>query len=427
VKPRLHIFIACGLIACGFFTDCDKLKAGIPASELAKALAENNLDTVRAAVAKAREALGNKAGEPEVPDEFRAVPAEARLMSRAEAQRGFTPHFVTLEKMRWWKVGIDPTTLTAPLRGPASVIVGNVAAARAKLDGAERSLAMAKDAAAFLIWAQEQAGSGVYPFPAARGTSKARAMEVATRFIANADKMGKLETVVRNGWAFDDAGDGGLQFDNGECGVAMLHLYEVTKDDRHLESVRKSADWAAGQPLCPNWNYNSFSVFLLSRMHAATQEQKYLDAAIIKARLGVIPGQLTNGPHAGRWIDPHNARPAYHYIMMRALTQLVAVMPPEHVARPEIVCALSRGLKTRNAEMVARGMMNKEHAMESLLLVNQTFKNDAAFLRDTHSSAALEAIGRLVSDEARRGKQPLAPGAWGLFLEFIASGTPLAP
>jgi len=162
-------------------------------------------------------------------------------------------------------------------------------------------------------------------------------------------------------------------------------------------------------------------------MFAVTQEPKYLDAAIIKARLGVIPGQLTNGPRAGRWIDPHNARPAYHYIMMRALTQLVAVMPPEHVERPEIVCALSLGLKTRNAEMVARGMMNKEHAMESLLLVNQTFKNDAAFLRDTHSSAALEAIGRLVSDEARRGKQPLAPGAWGLFLEFIASGTPLAP
>jgi hypothetical protein len=427
VKPRLRILIVCGLVACGFFADCNESNAALSTSALAKALAENNLDAVRAAAAKGREALGNKVGEPEVPDEFRPVPAQARLMSRDEAQLGFTPHFATLEKMRWWKVGIDPTTLTAPLRGPASVIIGNLAAARAKLDGTERSLAMAKDAAAFLIWAQEQAGGGVYPFPAARGTSKARAMQVATRFIANADKTRKLETVVRNGWVFDDAGDGGLQFDNGECGVAILHLYEVTKDERHLESVRKSADWAARQPLCPNWNYNSFSVFLLSRMYVVTQEQKYLDAAIMKARLGVIPGQLTNGPRAGRWIDPHNARPAYHYIMMRALTQLVAVMPPEHVARPEIVCSLSLGLKTRNAEMVARGIMNKEHAMESLLLVNHTFENDAAFLQDTHSSAALEAIGRLVSDEARRGKQPLAPGAWGLFLEFIASKTAITP
>ena len=393
----------------------------MPTFELAKALAENNLDAVRAAVAKGREALGKKAGEPEVADEFRRVPADAKLLSRDEAQRGFTPHFATLEKMRWWKTGVDPKTLTAPLRGPASVITGNVAASRAKLDGAERSLAMAKDAAEFLMWAQEQAGAGVYPFPAARGTSNARAMDVATRFLANAEKAGKLDTVVRNGWAFDDAGDGGLQFDNGECGTAMLDLYEVTKDKSYLDSARKSADWAAARPLCPNWNYNSFSVHLLAKIFGVTHEAKYLDAAIHKARLGVIPGQLTDGPRAGRWMDPHNARPAYHYIMMRALAQLAAVMPPDHVARPEILGALSLGLKTRNAEMVTQGVMNKDHAMESLLLVNHVFKNDPAFLRETQSTAALDAIGRLVSEEARRGKQPLGPGAWGLFLEFIAS------
>ena len=94
MKPRLRI-----LIACGFFNDCDESNAAVPTSELAKALAENNLDAVRAAAAKGREALGNKAGEPEVLDEFRAVPAQARLMSRDEAQLGFTPHFATLEKM----------------------------------------------------------------------------------------------------------------------------------------------------------------------------------------------------------------------------------------------------------------------------------------------------------------------------------------
>lgn len=419
--------ITCILLACCILTGCDRSKAAMPTSELAKALTENDLDAVRAAVAKGREALGKKAGEPEVTDEFRPVPAEAKLISRDEAQRGFTPHFATLEKMRWWKTGVDPTTLTAPLRGPASVITGNVAAVRAKLDGAERSLAMAKDAADFLIWAQEQAGSGVYPFPAARGTSNARAMEVATRFLANAEKSGKLDTVVRNGWAFDDAGDGGLQFDNGECGAAMLDLYEVTKDNRHLDSARKSADWAAARLLCPNWNYNSFSVFLLAKIFGVTHDAKYLDAAILKARLGVIPGQLTDGPRAGRWMDPHNARPAYHYIMIRALVQLVAVMPIDHAARPEIVSALSLGLKTRNAEMVARGVMNKDHALESLLLVNQVFKNDAVFLRDTQSSAALDAIGRLVSEEARRGKQPLGPAAWGLFLEFIASKAAVGP
>jgi hypothetical protein len=409
------------LIACCLVTGCDRSTAQSPASELAKALAANDPAAVRAAVAKGREVLGTKAGEPEVADEFRRVPADAKLLSRDEAQRGFTPHFAALEKMRWWKVGVDPTKLTAPLRGPASVIAGNLAAMRARLDGADRSLAMAKDAAEFLMWAQEQAGAGLYPFPAARGTSDAQAMRVATRFLANAEKAGKLDTIVRNGWAFDDAGDGGLQFDNGECGAAMLDLYEATKDARYLESGRKAADWAAARPLCPNWNYNSFSVHLLAKIFGITREAKYLEAAVHKARLGVIPGQLTDGPRAGRWMDPHNARPAYHYIMMRALAQLAAVMPPDHDARPEILGALSLGLKTRNAEMVTRGVMTKDHAMESLLLVNQAFKSDSAFLRETQSAAALEVIGRLVSEEARRGKQPLGPGAWGLFLEFIAS------
>ena len=427
IKPTAHIVIRCYFIACCILTGCSRSKAQMPTADLTRALAVNNLEAVRAAVAAGREMLEKKAGEPEVADEFRPVPADAKLFTREEAQRGFTPHFGTLERMRWWKIGVDPTTLTAPLRGPASVIVGNVVVVRAKLDGAERSLAMAKDAADFLIWAQERAGSGGYPFPAARGTSKARAMEVATRFITNAEKAGKLDTVVRNGWAFDDAGDGGLQFDNGECGAAMLDFFEVTKDQRYLDSARKAADWAGARPLCPNWNYNSFSVFLLARIFAVTHETKYLDAAIHKARLGVIPGQLPDGPHAGRWVDPHNARPAYHYIMMRALAQLAAVMPPEHAARPEIVGALMLGLKTRNAEMVARGVMNKDHAIESLLLVNHVFKSDTAFLRDTQSTAALDAIGRLVSEEARRGKQPLGPGAWGLFLEFIASKPAAGP
>ena len=412
------------LIACCVLAGCDGSKAQMPVAALAKALAANDLDAVRAAARAGREALGKKAGEPEVADEFRRVPADAKLLSHEEAQRGFTPHFETLEKMRWWKVGVDPTTLTAPLRGAASVISGNVAATRAKLDGADRSLAMAKDAAEFLMWAQKQAGSGVYPFPAAKGTSNARAMEVATRFLQNAEKAGRLDTVVRNGWAFDDAGDGGLQFDNGECGAAMLDLYEVTKDERHLDSVRKAADWAAARPLCPNWNYNSFSVYLLAKIFGVTHDVKYLDAAIHKARLGVIPGQLTDGPHAGRWMDPHNARPAYHYIMMRALAQLAAAMPADHADRPEILRALSLGLKTRNAEMVAQGVMNKDHAMETLLLVNSSFKNDPSFLRETQSIEALHAIGRLVSEEARHGKQPLGPGAWGKFLEFIITKHP---
>jgi hypothetical protein len=388
---------------------------------LVQALASNNLQAVRAAVAAGRAALGGQAGVPEVADTYLPVPKDKPLFTAEEARRGFAPMSDRLEKERWWIVGADPAKLTAPLRGPASVMTGYAAAFRAKLDGAERNLERAQEAAEFLMWAQQQAGSGGFPFPAARGTSKARAMEVAARFLAKAEKEGKLAQVVRNGWAFDDLGDGGLQFDNGECGAAMFELYEVTQDPRHLASARKAAGWALACPLCPNWNYNSFSVWLLAKAYGVTGEAKYLEAALHKARLGVIPGQLTDGPRAGRWVDPHNARPAYHYIMMRALAQLVAVIPNGYPARAEILSALKLGLQARNAEIINRGVMNKDKALEALLLVNRAFAADAAFLQKTHSAEALHALGVFVSEETRRGKMPLSPGEWGRFLEFVVA------
>lgn len=184
-----------------------------------------------------------------------------------------------------------------------------------------------------------------------------------------------------------------------------------------------AADWALARPLCANWNYNSFSVRLLARAFAVIGDAKYLEAAVRKARFGVIPGQLTGGPRAGRWMDAHNARPAYHYIMMCALAQLAAAMPPLHENRIEVVRSLSLGLAARNTEMASRGVMNKAHAMEALLLTRSAFGNDPAFMRETKTGDALRSLALLVSAEAHHGKSPLAPGPWGKFLEHIfASG-----
>ena len=386
---------------------------------LSAALAQEDLPAIRAAVAVGVRALGDRAGVPEVADKYSTVPKSARWLTPAEAQPGFAPQFARLEPLCWWRVGADPTTFTQALRAPAAVLAGNVAAARAKLDGAERGLALAKDAADFLMWAQAEAGTGVYPFPAARSTSTDRAMEAATSFIVKAGRAGKLEAIVRRGWVFDDLGDGGLQFDHGECGVAMFEYHEFTRDPRALASARRAADWATARPLVTNWNYNSFSVWLLAKAHVVTSDAAYLAAAKKKALLGVIPGQLTTGPHAGRWADAHNARPAYHYIMLRALAQLAAVLPKDDPDRAAIVQSLRFGLKSRNAEILAQGVMNKDKAVETLLLVNQIFAGDAAFLDETRSAAALDALGRFVSAEALRGKLPLGPREWGLFLEFV--------
>ncbi len=394
---------------------------GLAVSALAEALLKEDPGAIHIAVAAYHEALGNQAGEPEVADEFQPVPMGETVLTPQEAKRAFMPYIARLDETRWWKVGVDPALLTSPLRVPASVISGSVAVVRAKLEGADRSLAIAKDAADFLLWAQQQAGSGVFPFPAASGNSKAHTMEAATRFLEKTGKAGQWDRVVRHGWIFDDLGEGSLQFDNGECGLALLDLYEVTRDQHYIESVRKSANWAVAQPLCPNWNYNSFTVRLLAKAWAITRDTNYLNAAIRKAHLGVIPGQLTEGLHVGRWMDPHNARPAYHYIMLGALAQLYMVMPCDNADRAEVRRSLELGLKTRNEEILSQGVMNKDKIVESLLLVNQAFSHDDVFLLDTKSKEALHTILVLLSAEMRRGKAPTSPGSWGHLLEYIVT------
>jgi hypothetical protein len=421
---RLLRFIAAGAILPAFTVAAAPASKADLRAALAAALKAEDPAAIHTTVAAAVHFLGDRAGEPEVADRYTSTPADARWLTPAEAQSGFVPHFERLEKLVWWRVGLDPTRLTQPLRAPASVLAGGVAAARAQLDGAERSLALAKDAALFLQWAQTQAGAGLFPFPAARASSSDRAMQVGADFLTRAERAGQLDRVVKNGWAVDDLGDGGLQFDNAECGVAMFDYHEFTKNPDALASARRAADWAARQPLVTNWNYNSFSVWLLAKAHAVTGDAAYLAAAKKKALLGVIPGQLTTGPRSGRWADPHNARPAYHYIMLRALAQLVAVLPANDPDRPAIMRSLQLGLVTRNAEFSSLGIMNREVAMETLLFVHEAFAGEPGFLAATRSTTALDVLARAVSADALRKNPSLSPRAWGQFLAYAKTRRP---
>lgn len=398
------------------------LQAQSPARQLLTALNRGDAAAVQALTAAERARLGEKAGVPEVADVHQKAPVGAAWIETATAQRGFTPHFDRLRQMAAaWRPGLDPTRMTQALRAPAAVISGCAAIAQGGLEGRTEALSLATELADFLIWTQDQAGAGCFPFPAARGTSQDRAMQVATRFLEKAEQAGKLEETVRNGWAFEDHGDGGLQFDNAECGIALLELHALSRDPRHLAAALKAADWAMARPLCTNWNYNAFSVHLLAKAHSVSRDPRHLDAALKKALLGVIPGQLSDGPHAGRWMDAHNARPDYHYIMMGALAELAAQLPAENPQRAPVLSALQRGLTARNAEFTTLGVMTKDKAMEALLLVQECFSDDPAFLESTHTRAALEILGAYVSEEHRRGKLPLGPRAWGQFLAQAAA------
>lgn len=133
----------------------------------------------------------------------------------------------------------------------------------------------------------------------------------------------------------------------------------------------------------------------------------------------MLPGQLTEGPHAGRWLDGHNARPAYHYIMLRALAHLYVALPKDDARRAEIKQALALGLKTRNVEILDQGAPTKDKAMEALAFVGQAFADDQPYLAETHTLEALDALGKIASAQAKSGSMPLDPRSWSMFLGYV--------
>jgi len=365
---------------------------------------------------RAIELLGDQAGLPEIADEFRPIPKDTKPLSPEELTTGFDPYIGYIKRQKWWTVGLDPTRTTHAPRELATVIEGCLAARAVSVEKADELLKIATDAGDFLVWAQERGTIGVVPFPAVRnGTG--RPFEVAERFYRQAEKDGKLDEVIKNGWAVEDFDDGGLQFDNGLAGVALVRLFEATKDDTYRKAAIRAADWAVKRRVVTNWNYNSFSVFLLAEVYRITGEAKYLDAAKKKARLGVLPGQLTEGPRKGRWADAHNARPAYHYIMVRGLAALAAVIPKDDPDLPAVIESLRLALKARNPDF-EKGIFNADSAVEALVRVKTLPLHVSAKLADCGTGEALDTLERYAAEGFRARKSPLGPGAWGQLLKY---------
>lgn len=384
--------------------------------ELAAAQKAEDEAEVQRLARKAIETLGDQAGIPEIADQFREVPKNAKPLTPKELSVAFDPYIDFIEKQKWWTVGLDPAKTNHLPRELATIIEGCLAARSVNEANAQRLLKIAKDAGDFLVWSQDQAGTGVIPFPAVRN-GKGRPFEVAERFMRQAEKDGKLDQVVKNGWAVEDFSDGGLQFDNGLAGVALVQLFEATKDDKYKKAAVGAADWAITRPVVTNWNYNSFSVFLLAEVYRITGDKKYLESAKKKTRLGLLPGQLTEGPRKGRWADAHNARPPYHFIMVRGLAALAAAMPKDDADLSAVVDSLRLALSARNPDF-EKGIFNADSSVEALVRVEMLPPHVAVKLTGCKTDEALGTLERYAADGFRAGKPPLGPGAWGQLLAY---------
>jgi hypothetical protein len=121
---------------------------------------------------------------------------------------------------------------------------------------------------------------------------------------------------------------------------------------------------------------------------------------------------------AGRWLDPHNARPPYHYIIMRALAALVDVLPAGSAERRPIMDSLVLGLQSRNEEFTSKGVMNLETASSVLASIGLQFAGDKRFLEQTGTRRALDVFDRLFAEKYRKGDVPVGPRSWAAFLAW---------
>lgn len=207
----------------------------------------------------------------------------------------------------------------------------------------------------------EQTSGGVFGYPYDLN-AKDGLTAVALKIVQEGEKRGMKMTEGK--WLIEDLDDGGLQFDNGEVGIGLLHAHILTGDKRYLEAARRAGDWAIKRPIVQNFNYNGFSGNLLARLYRVTGEQKYLDAAKEKFIYGVLPGQMENG----RWFDQHNASIQYHSLMMRQLIEFyLALQKAEDPLAESVKKAILTGLNNVSEEDLTYGTTKgKAHEMLNL-------------------------------------------------------------
>lgn len=100
---------------------------GIAVDLTAAQKSEDEAEVIRLAK-KAIEVLGDQAGIPEIADQFREVPKNAKPLSPQELRTAFDPYIDFIENQKWWKVGLDPAQTNHLPRELAAIIEGCLAA-----------------------------------------------------------------------------------------------------------------------------------------------------------------------------------------------------------------------------------------------------------------------------------------------------------
>jgi len=317
------------------------------------------------------------------------------------------------DKIWWMKKSVTAKDATTPLRAVAEVIHGSLDSWH--ITGDKKYLEMAISSGDYLLQVQQEIASGGFGFPAWKDNSS-NLGRIASRFLLEAEKKGLTSQVLNNGWIIDDLGRGDLYFDNGLAGEALISLYRETKNSQYLESAKSAAKWAASKPVVSNFNYNSFSVILLSEVYAETGDLFFLNEAISRAGLGVFSGMIRQGEDAGHWIDPHNERVVYRQVMIRAITSLIARTPDNHPKRSELLSNFNLMTEAMFKQQLTFGISNPDSTMLSYC---ETLKHTGDASISAWPPELASTLSNIATTSLLKKKPFGGPAAVGCFLKNL--------
>jgi hypothetical protein len=121
----------------------------------------------------------------------------------------------------------------------------------------------------------------------------------------------------------------------------------------------------------------------------------------------------------GRWADQHNARPAYHYIMVRGLTALFAVLSDDDPDRDSICKSIRLAMQARNAEFTVKGIMNVDSSLEAILLFKSLSAEQQKAIGSCQTDEALAVLERHCVSRVRKDGGPFSAGVGGSYFEYV--------
>jgi len=322
------------------------------------------------------QALGNWAANPDTKPIYYNLIDESKPKSSELTELWARIEKKLKKRALWIKVPDgDPDKMKTNLRQAARPVIAITNLYQPNLNSSDENLQFTLDGANYLLKLQRK--NGLFPAPDLRDKDPYYASY-------NKRALNKNRNAIVNGWFVDDY-RGELQFDNAVSGIAMLRAYLLTKDNKYLISARKSADWARQKNLDTNWTYNAFSVWFLSEFYKVTGENEYLQSAIEKVKLGVLPGQLPNG----RWFDPVTSKLVYHAATVRGIISLYSQIEESELKdklKHSIVMAVDNAAKQINTHGASSTTTSTEMLINAIEEVGYKASWDAALAININAS-----------------------------------------